>query len=198
MRPAEPDWRSLHDGLRRFVFSRVSNQALAHDLLQETLLRLHERRDPIEQERVMAYARRVANSVIVDHFRSARPEVSYQDDLEGRSTTDANEESELPRHILGQWLASQIDGLPARYRDVLRLVEVEGRSQREVAIALDLPYSTVKSRVQRGRDLLHANLSACCAVERDGRGRVTNFERRADGGCATDCTPHCDDVCKPS
>ena len=52
---------------------------------------------------------------------------------------------------------------------------------------IGVPYSTLKSRVQRGRDLLHAELLGCCAVELDARGRVTDFEPRSCKPCG--CTP---------
>ncbi|MDH5492898.1 MAG: hypothetical protein OEY14_13170 [Myxococcales bacterium] len=44
-----------------------------------------------------------------------------------------------------------IDELPPRYREVLRRVEVESKTQKEVAGELGLSLSGAKSRVQRGR-----------------------------------------------
>jgi RNA polymerase sigma-70 factor (ECF subfamily) len=44
--------------------------------------------------------------------------------------------------------------------------------------------------VQRGRDLLHADLLRCCAVEIDARGRVMDFAPRSGrDGTNCGCTP---------
>jgi RNA polymerase sigma-70 factor, ECF subfamily len=99
--------------------------------------------------------------------------------------------NDAPR-VLGAWLRVQIEQLPARYRDVLELTELRGLSQREAATTLGLPYSTIKSRVQRGRERLHAELLSCCAVELDVRGHVTDFAPRPSSACG--CTPT---TCKP-
>jgi hypothetical protein len=52
--------------------------------------------------------------------------------------------------------------LPEHYAVAVREADLEGRPQRELAEELGLSYSAMKSRVQRGRRLLHANLVAAC------------------------------------
>jgi RNA polymerase sigma factor (sigma-70 family) len=55
-------------------------------------------------------------------------------------------------------LDEEIAGLPARYRTVLVLSDLEGRDRREVAAELGIPVGTVASRQARGRSLLAARL----------------------------------------
>lgn len=58
------------------------------------------------------------------------------------------------------------------------MTEIEGLSQREMATKLGLSASGARTRVQRARKLLRAELQRCCAIVRDRRGNVVDWERR--------------------
>lgn len=192
---SDPALRQLHRRLQAFVRRRVSDPNVAEDLAQEIMLRLHAAGDRLRDEgRVEAYAYRIARNVIIDHWRAADDHLSLDGSGAGRDSStstspgDATATDDELRAVLGQWLGSRIDQLPPRDRELVRRVELDGESQREVAEALGLPYSTMKSRVQRARTRLHADLIACCRVELDARGRVTDFEpRQGQGACG--CGP---------
>ncbi len=51
-------------------------------------------------------------------------------------------------------LKNAIPNLPEKYRDVLSLV-FEGRSNKEIALKLKIMPGTVKSRIFRGKEMLH-------------------------------------------
>lgn len=205
-RPGSPDphdWRALRLGIERFVRSRVHDPALADDLTQETLARLVRHRDRVrDDERLVGYALRIARHVVVDHHRARKSdgEESFEEGrLPGVSPDGAGEDADAARlrTVLAGWTAARIETLPDPYREILRRTELRGESQRAVADDLGLPHSTVKSRVQRGRDRLHADLLACCEVDLDVRGRVTDVRARPDGCGTTSCAPasSCGEVC---
>jgi RNA polymerase sigma-70 factor (ECF subfamily) len=185
-------WRHLDAALHGFFRSRIADPQLRDDLVQEVLLRMHERWDQLrEHGRIDAWAFRIARNALIDHYRRHRgsePLGELSDpELESESESESNDEA--PR-VLGTWLTMQIATLPPRYREALELTELRGLSQREAARLLGVAESTFKSRVQRGRDLLHAALLRCCAVEIDVRGRVMDFAPRTgrdQTGCG--CTP---------
>ncbi|PRP90147.1 ECF RNA polymerase sigma factor SigE [Enhygromyxa salina] len=182
----EADWRRLDAVLHGFFRARVANPDARADLVQDVLLRIHERREQLrEGDRLDAWAFRIARNALVDYHRRSRPQV----ELPELSEPPPEPVNDAPR-VLGSWLRGQIELLPPRYREVLELVELQGLSQREAATALSLPYSTLKSRVQRGRDLLHAKLLECCAVELDVRGRVSDYQPRACQPCGCQGTPN--------
>ncbi len=62
-----------------------------------------------------------------------------------------------------------VELIPEPYREAVRCVDLEQRRQSDVARALGIPVATLKSRVQRGRRLVRAELERCCRfeVERD-------------------------------
>jgi len=85
--------------------------------------------------------------------------------------------------VVGGWVAARVQGLPERYRDVVRLHEQEGVTQREIAERLGLSLSAVKSRVRRGRALLRADLLACCSFEFDRTGGVVDYRQHREPRC---------------
>jgi RNA polymerase sigma-70 factor (ECF subfamily) len=64
----------------------------------------------------------------------------------------------------------------------VRLSELEGVSQAEVAARLGLSASGARSRVQRGRRMVREALDDCCRVVIDG-GEVVDVTARAGCGC---------------
>lgn len=172
-------WRKLDAALHGFFRARVHDAAAREDLVQDVLLRVHARREQLrEDDRLEAWVFRIARNALIDHLRRTRPGAPLPAELADPSEPLPEAPNPAPR-VLGAYLRAQISQLPPRYREVMELTELDGLSQREAAARLDLPYSTLKSRVQRGRDLLHAELLRCCAVELDARGGVTDFEPRA-------------------
>jgi RNA polymerase sigma-70 factor, ECF subfamily len=183
---ADPDrWRSLDAALHGFFAARVADPQARADLVQDVLLRMHERREQLrEEDRFEAWAFRIARNALVDHYRRQRPSEELPELVEPEP--ELSDLSDRSAEILGAWLRTRIETLPDSYREALELTELRGLSQREAAAELGVPYSTLKSRVQRGRDRLHADLLSCCAVELDARGRVTDFAPRSCNPCG--CT----------
>ena len=89
------------------------------------------------------------------------------------------EDSDSAEQSLAAGLARRIDELPERYREAVRLTEIEGLTQAEMAGRLKLSLSAAKSRVQRGRQMIKQQLLECCHVEFDRCGRVLSYEERA-------------------
>lgn len=101
--------------------------------------------------------------------RAARPTVeSLPDDEERFSLFErlhqpfllwwGNPEQEFLNRLLKEDLARAIDGLPAEFRVVVVLTDVEGFSYQEVADTLDIPIGTVRSRLARARARLQKSL----------------------------------------
>ncbi|MGE3165465.1 MAG: sigma factor-like helix-turn-helix DNA-binding protein [Planctomycetota bacterium] len=73
-----------------------------------------------------------------------------------------------------------LERLDREDRIVLQRVDMLGESQAEIARELGMSMSGLKSRVQRARQRLRAQLEDCCAVERDRSGRPVDYRRRPD------------------
>lgn len=176
-----PVYLALRDGIRRFVSRRVRPEHV-DDLVQDILLRMHERAGDLHDEaRLPGWAFRIAQSVVADHHRRKRPEIAGEADvIESEDEGNVNE-------IVAGWLRPMLALLPAEYEEAVELVDVQGLSQREYAERAGLSISGAKSRVQRGRRMLEEVVRACCDLETDVRGNVIGYERR---NCSCDVEPH--------
>jgi RNA polymerase sigma-70 factor (ECF subfamily) len=183
-RSVMPVHLALRDGLRRFVARRVRPEHV-DDLLQDVLLRMHERAGDLHDEaRLPAWAFRVAQSVVVDHHRRRRLELAAGDADEHEPESEPDDAGNVNEVVAG-WLRPMLALLPAEYEEAVELVDVQGLSQRGYAERAGLSISGAKSRVQRGRRMLEEIVRACCDLELDARGNVIGYERR-HCGCDAD------------
>lgn len=167
-------WELLSDQLRGFLRQRVSDEQLAEDLLQETFLRIHKRIGQLDnQQRITSWVYQIARNLVIDHYRSkARtPREPLPEELEPE-----NAENENLNEMVSGWLPVMIELLPDGYREALKLYELEGLSQQQIADRLQISLSGAKSRIQRGRAKLREILFACCSFDRDSRGNVIDFK----------------------
>jgi RNA polymerase sigma-70 factor (ECF subfamily) len=111
-------------------------------------------RDPI------AWAVVVASRVAVDWHRGQRRDDGLRDRLEARWTTGAPAPSPEDR-LLSMAIADGMATLPQTQRQVLALRFYADLPVRDIAVALDVPEGTVKSR-------LHAAVSALRERLREG------------------------------
>jgi RNA polymerase sigma-70 factor, ECF subfamily len=183
----------LSGRLRGFVGRRIGDRDAADDVAQEVLLRLHRKLGDLRsEERLDAFAYRIARNAIVDHYRSravAKEMPAGPDDVVARldADRDTGEDGDDPRGR--QELASCLEPLVRRlrepYREALLLTDLGTLSQVEAADVVGLSVPGMKARVQRARTQVHELLTACCDVAVDAGGQIAEVERT--GPCA--CTP---------
>jgi RNA polymerase sigma factor (sigma-70 family) len=108
--------------------------------------RVHERYDPNRSLRgwVLGIARKRA----IDHLRKRRDVVVPLDSMREITGDDGREVAE--RFVWADEVRTALDLLPQLQREVLELAYFEGYTQTEIALALDIPLGTVKTRTSRG------------------------------------------------
>jgi RNA polymerase sigma-70 factor, ECF subfamily len=177
-------WRESSARLRAWFERESGDAAEAEDLLQETFLRVHERLDTLQDAASLrAWVGTIARNVLVDHRRRRGPRAA-----------SAADEGELPAPepsgdldaVVAGWLEAYLAELDPADAAALRTVDLEGRTQAELAEREGLSLSGAKSRVQRARARLRERLEACCAFAFDARGGIVSWEKRARGQCSQD------------
>jgi RNA polymerase sigma-70 factor, ECF subfamily len=180
----ETIWSQLSDDLRRFIRRRVADEHVADDLLQETFLRIHRNVDKLEEsDRLAAWVYRIARNVIHDHYRAKNGNVSLADN----DVAEVNDGKDQLKASAGVWLDELIGQLPPTYQEAVRLSEIEGLPQHEVADQLGLSVSGAKSRVQRGRAMLRDVLDQCCVFEFDRQGNLMDCDPKPERTVCRDC-----------
>ncbi len=150
----------------------------AEDVVQDAFLKAYENLDQFQgQSKFYTWLVRIAVNEALMKLRRRRPERTVSLDQEV-----VTEEDSIPREVadwspnpeqlytqaeLRDILTKTIQGLPASFRTVFVLRDVEGLSTEETAEALDLSIPAVKSRLLRARLQL--------------RERLNRFFKRRDG-----------------
>jgi RNA polymerase sigma-70 factor, ECF subfamily len=182
---SEQVWTQFRPRLQLFVYQRVPDAFTADDLMQGIYLKIHMHLDTLRNEdRLESWVFQITRNVVHDYYRSSRPMDEVADDLPDNDADDDKDVAAITR-CLSHSIRDFVELLPDEYREALILTEFEGFTQRELAQQLGISLSGAKSRVQRGRKLLHGLLLNCCAFEQDRYGTVIDFHPRC--GCNVEC-----------
>lgn len=163
-------YEATYSPLFAYVYQLVGDAAWAHDLVQESFLRLYrERKKLAAVENRRAWIYRIASNVAFSALRRRQrrirlpwQEVESQAPLAPDPVAAAGEQ----QIDVEQALAA----LPAPYRAPLLLFNSYGFSVREVAQALDLSETAVTTRLYRARKLFRDAYTGQAALPDDERG----------------------------
>lgn len=170
-------WTDHKDGLYGFILKRVKDEDIAKDLLQEVLMKVYRfciSRSGVKNIRSWLF--QIAQNVIIDHVRKQKRVTFDVPDVIDEVPEDAYTEA-------ADFLLPIINLLPEAYALPLRMSDIDGMKQADIAKKLGLNLSSTKSRIQRARQLLKAEIITCCHLETDGQGNLLSF------GIKDSCTP---------
>jgi RNA polymerase sigma factor (sigma-70 family) len=176
---AEAVWREHRGFVATLLTAYAPRGADLDDLLQEVALSLvahvDEVRDP---RRLRPWLRSVAIRAALTAGRRARAQrrraLPLDDEPADRTSASAARRDEARDEA--ERVLSAVQRLPAPYRETLLLRSVRGLGQREIAEALELPETTIETRLARARRLLREALGIEEAAGR-ARARIAPEER---------------------
>jgi RNA polymerase sigma-70 factor (ECF subfamily) len=138
-------------------------------------MKIHLRIESLKDDtKLESWLYQIARNAITDYYRNRRVSEELPEWIEQPQP----EEEESIRQELSACLEPMIRELPDKYRNAIRLSEVENKTQREVAELEGISLSGAKSRVQRGRALLKNMLNDCCQFEINIKNQVVSYEKK--------------------
>nr|WP_321412523.1 RNA polymerase sigma factor SigZ [uncultured Carboxylicivirga sp.] len=165
-------WLEHKNELRNYIFKRVKDDDLTNDILQDVLLKVYNfciSKSGVNNIRSWLF--QIAQNTIVDHYRKAT-KITHHNELTEIIEEDQNEAF----HEALDYINPMLEFLPQKYAEPLRLSDIEGLKQVDVAKKLNINLSATKSRIQRARNLLKAEFITCCNIETDKQGKIISFE----------------------
>jgi RNA polymerase sigma-70 factor (ECF subfamily) len=192
----DEQWQRLRADVGQLVARRLPSPADVQDVVQEVMLRVWRSGGALrEDERFGPWLNRLARNAVADQMRMRmrHPVPSASPAEPGAATIppalDDDGEGQKAKRLIAAVLAPFIEALPPRYRECVRLSELEELPHSAIATRLGLSVSGVKSRVQRGRARLREMLELCCRIAIDVRGSPVSCEMRADAVIPPGCSP---------
>ena len=134
----------------------VLNREEAEDIVQDTLLKLWERRDELEKVANMeAFALTMARNLAIDRKEKMdNQHVSLDEEEHDLPEGLGNTDSQLMHQETQSFVANIINSLPEKQRTILQLRDIEGKSYKEIAEVLSISESDVKVTLFRARNEL--------------------------------------------
>jgi hypothetical protein len=99
---------------------------------------------------------------------------------DGRADASLDPEARLIQQQTVEYVRSTLEALPADFREVLVLRELEGLSYKEIAAVVGIPIGTVMSRLARARERLEGVLACWVRKPITLLGRTREAIRRDD------------------
>ena len=135
----------------RFALFLTGDRSRAEDLAADTFVRAWTARDRIQMATVRSYLLTIAKNLFRDALRRERPADSLVTDVvDPRPSLDAQVESAMALSRVRARLRKVAKG----DRQALLMFIARGMSHQEIATALGLSISAVKSRIYRAREAL--------------------------------------------
>jgi len=153
---------------RTFLLKRMSDDAAAEDLLQQSFLRALEHEHSIQnQESVVPWFYRILRNAVVDYYRSRAAHVrrAEQFDAEMRVLSEQEVPSlDAMQPAICRCLEPILESLRPQYRDLLRRVDLEGKPIASVATDLKISVPNATVRLHRARRALREQLEGSCGL----------------------------------
>lgn len=150
----EAVFHRFYETLYVFVYTRIRSGPLARDVVQETFIRLWMHRQSLIPSRgFKAYLFRIADRLLIDHYRKQSTQLQYQQ--EGQDDYQADSE-DLDLRMTVQTL---VHDLPATLREVFILSRYQGYTYAEIAERLNISVKTVESRMGKALKTLRRNFT---------------------------------------
>lgn len=149
------------------VMLRVANSLTrdpgeAEDLVQDALLRAYRAIEGFDGRYPRAWLLTIVRNTHLNRVRKRRPELLDDPDQDIDRLSYRGTASSVEEDVVGGTLDGVIDAalgeLPAKHRQVVELVDMDGLTYQEAARVLGVPVGTVMSRLHRARKSLKHRL----------------------------------------
>ena len=163
-------WNEFSEQIRGYLLGKVKQKDDADDLLQEIFIKIHGSLGQLQDENKLApWIYQIVRNSLTDYYRKKSPETSEFDE-ESTVSFDSETPDDIYSACVSGCLRVFIDRLPEKYREPLVLSDVKGLKQKDIAEQMNISYSGLKSRVQRGREMIKEMFMDCACISHDTSG----------------------------
>lgn len=145
--------------LYRFALRLLSNREEAEDIVQETILRLWDRRKKlINYKSVDALAMMITKNLCIDYLKSGKNHRIDMEIIPGfTDSVSQHHEFEVKDSLKN--VNKIIDRLPDQQKIIIQLRDIEGYSFEEISGIMNLNINTIRVNLSRARKFVRDTLS---------------------------------------
>jgi len=148
----------------RFALHMTGDQMKANEIAQDVFVWLIHHADKFDPARgeLGVFLIGITRKFLLRQYRNERKWIPLEEArvAPGRLPRSGGAPPGPPDESQAAWLREAIATLPARYREVVVLCDLEGNTYEAAAVALECAVGTVRSRLHRARELLGRKLQS--------------------------------------
>jgi RNA polymerase sigma-70 factor (ECF subfamily) len=149
----------LKHKLYRYANSILGDSEQARDVVQDTFLRLWEKRgDAVAFRSLEAWCMTVARNLALDRLRKGRQQLNHINNINGPAFDHHSPLRSTESDDDWTWIRRILKNMPQKQAEVLRLREIEGYTYQEIQEITGLGLSDIKVSIHRGRKHLKIKL----------------------------------------
>ncbi len=150
-------------------YRMLGNKEEAEDICQETFIRVYTNIDKYDDNhKFSTWVYKIATNLCIDRIRKNKKNVFSLDNNGDKGEnidlysivpdSGLNPEEEVILNEQKNLIQLSFEGLPIKYRTIMILRYVDELKLQEISEILDLPVTTIKTRLHRGREHMRGNL----------------------------------------
>ena len=147
----------LKNELFRLALRITLNRAEAEDVVQETMIKVWNRRDRWDEiESIEAFCLTICRNIALDKMKKAENQnQSLEDEHDAPDHSySSNPEEQAEQRDGVELIRRLIDNLPEKQRSVMQLRDFEGKSYKEIAQIMAISEEQVKINIFRARQTI--------------------------------------------
>jgi len=148
--------KSYQDPIYGYSFYMLGNREDAEDVTQEVLIKAWQNIDSIGKGSIKNWIMKATKNLCIDRLRHRRLGQTLKSD----PPCPREPEAIVERREIQEKVREAISKLPLTLRSTVILREIQGLKYREISKILEIPLSSVKVQLWRGRTLLRQTLSS--------------------------------------
>ena len=154
------------DRLLNFVFQFLGDIEQAEDVVQDTMLRLYEKKHYYKEiAKFSTWLYTIAKNLANTELRKRKQrkttllsQFSKDDKTYELPSNDPEPGQEIQTDIVNQIIKDAVDQLSEKFKIVIVLRDIQGLSYEDISEIINVPIGTVKSRINRARIQLQVEL----------------------------------------
>jgi len=159
----QKDLRNLYDeyfeSIRGFLYYKCGDIDLADDLVQETFIKVWNKRDDIDKKTVKSFLYTIANNLLMNHYNHEKVVREHQKGSMGsESSNESSPQFMMEEKEFENKLNEAIAQLPSDCREVFLMNRIEKLKYKEIAERLDLSVKAIEKRMSKTLTLLKESL----------------------------------------
>jgi len=152
-------WLEFRDGLKGYIIKKTKNSELAEEINQQVLMKvINSCCSDVQIKNVRSWLFQIAHNTTIDNLKKQKKYVELEKEIEEQPNEKTYSEIE-------PFVISLIGFLPEKYALPLKMSDIEGQKQQDVADKLGLSLTATKSRIQRARELLKKEILTCFHID---------------------------------